>query len=168
MPFSSGSSWPRECACVSYVSCNGRWVLYHQCHLGSPNCHKIDLKGIFHMVVSPLWRRDKVLDEQRHLYSGCYYEKYHIVNSLCSHSLYQCRRNTRSRHSEWLVKQLPLQIAASRIFLQIIPINKGSLCMSSTKSYISVHIFLTNVSRTLGIFPRRPQRHFKWKAHGYL
>ena len=109
-----------------------------------------------------------MLDEQRHLYSGCYYEKYHIVNSLYSHSIYQCRRNTRSRHSEWLVKQLPLQIADSSIFLQIIPINIGSLCMSSTKSDISVFLFSTNVSRILGIFPRRPQRHFKWKAHGYL
>lgn len=81
-----------------------------------------------------------MLDEQRHLYSGCYYEKYHIVNSLCSHSIYQCRRNTRSRHSEWLVKQ-PLQIADSSIFLQIIPINKGGNCMSSTKSDISVYFF---------------------------
>ena len=29
MPSSRGSSWPRDQTCVSYVSCVGRWVLYH-------------------------------------------------------------------------------------------------------------------------------------------
>ena len=29
MPSSRGSSQPRNSACVSYVSCIGRWVLYH-------------------------------------------------------------------------------------------------------------------------------------------
>ena len=33
---SRGSSQPRDQTCVSYVSCIGRWVLYHKCHLGSP------------------------------------------------------------------------------------------------------------------------------------
>ena len=37
MPSSRGSSWPRDQTCVSYVSCIGRWVLYHLCHLGSPS-----------------------------------------------------------------------------------------------------------------------------------
>ena len=32
---SSGSSQPRDRTHVTYVSCTGRWVLYHQCHLGS-------------------------------------------------------------------------------------------------------------------------------------
>ena len=31
-----GSSQPRDRTCVSYVSCIGRQVLYHQCSLGSP------------------------------------------------------------------------------------------------------------------------------------
>ena len=34
MPFSRGSSQPRDWTCGSYVSCIGRWVLYH--YLGSP------------------------------------------------------------------------------------------------------------------------------------
>ena len=34
--FSRGSSPPRDRTCASYVSCIGRQVLYHQCHLGSP------------------------------------------------------------------------------------------------------------------------------------
>ena len=38
MSFSRGSCRPRDRACVSYVSCTGRRVLYHQYHLGSPNC----------------------------------------------------------------------------------------------------------------------------------
>ena len=29
IPSSRGSSWPRNWTCVSYVSCIGRWVLYH-------------------------------------------------------------------------------------------------------------------------------------------
>ena len=36
MPTSGGSSWPRVRAHISYVSCVGRQVLYHECHLGSP------------------------------------------------------------------------------------------------------------------------------------
>ena len=34
--FSRGSSWPRDRTHVSYISCIGRQVLYHWCHLGSP------------------------------------------------------------------------------------------------------------------------------------
>ena len=33
-PSSRGSSQPRDQTHVSYVSCIGRWVLYHQHHLG--------------------------------------------------------------------------------------------------------------------------------------
>ena len=35
MPSSRGSSWPRDWTCVYYVSCIGRQVLYHYCHMGS-------------------------------------------------------------------------------------------------------------------------------------
>ena len=35
MPFSRGSSQPRDGTHISYVSWIGRHVLYHQCHLGS-------------------------------------------------------------------------------------------------------------------------------------
>ena len=35
MPSSRGSSWPRDWTQVSYISCIGKWVLYHLCHLGS-------------------------------------------------------------------------------------------------------------------------------------
>ena len=31
------SSPPRDQTCISYDSCIDRQVLYHQCHLGSPN-----------------------------------------------------------------------------------------------------------------------------------
>ena len=40
IPFSRGSSRPRDPTHVSYVSCTGRWVLYHYCPLGSPTLHK--------------------------------------------------------------------------------------------------------------------------------
>ena len=29
MPFSKGSSWPRDRTSIFYVSCTGRWALYH-------------------------------------------------------------------------------------------------------------------------------------------
>ena len=35
--FSRGSSWPRDLTGISYISCMGRWVLYHYHHLGSPH-----------------------------------------------------------------------------------------------------------------------------------
>ena len=34
-----GSFWPREQTCVSYISCTGRQVLYHQHHLESHTPH---------------------------------------------------------------------------------------------------------------------------------
>ena len=36
-PSSRGSSQPRDWIHASYVSCSGRWVLYHKRHLGSPS-----------------------------------------------------------------------------------------------------------------------------------
>ena len=36
MPSSRGSSWPKDQTQVSYISCIGRWALYHSIHLGSP------------------------------------------------------------------------------------------------------------------------------------
>ena len=35
MPFSRGSSWPKDWSPISRVSCTGRQVLYHERHLGS-------------------------------------------------------------------------------------------------------------------------------------
>ena len=36
MPSSRGSSRPRDQSFISYISCIGKWVLYHWHHLGSP------------------------------------------------------------------------------------------------------------------------------------
>ena len=36
VPSSRGSSPPSDQTCVSYISCIGRQVLYHWCHLGRP------------------------------------------------------------------------------------------------------------------------------------
>ena len=36
MPSSRGSSLPRDWIHISYISCIGKWVLYHWRHLGSP------------------------------------------------------------------------------------------------------------------------------------
>ena len=36
IPFSRGSSRPRDRTCISCISCSGRWVLYQLSHQGSP------------------------------------------------------------------------------------------------------------------------------------
>ena len=36
MPSSRGSSQPGDRTCISYISCTGRWVLYHRHHLRNP------------------------------------------------------------------------------------------------------------------------------------
>ena len=46
--FSRGSSQPRDPTHVSCISCIGRWVLYHKCHLESP-------VGDTHSCHSSLW-----------------------------------------------------------------------------------------------------------------
>ena len=35
--FSKGSSWLRDRTHISCISCVGRWILYHECPLGSPH-----------------------------------------------------------------------------------------------------------------------------------
>ena len=37
---SKGSSRPRDQICISYISCTGRRVFYHWCHLGSPSLYQ--------------------------------------------------------------------------------------------------------------------------------
>ena len=37
MPSSRGSSWPRE---RTHISCIGKWVLYHLCHLRGPTTER--------------------------------------------------------------------------------------------------------------------------------
>ena len=53
LPFSRGSSHPRDRTHISYVSCIDKRVLYHWCHLGSP-CSS---KGL----PFPAWKFSKLL-----------------------------------------------------------------------------------------------------------
>ena len=39
IPTSRASYWPRDLTLLSYISCIGRWVLYHYHHLGSPRLY---------------------------------------------------------------------------------------------------------------------------------
>ena len=41
MPSSREPSWPRDQTQVSSISCTGRQVLYHNCHMGSPVNRKL-------------------------------------------------------------------------------------------------------------------------------
>ena len=45
MPSSRASSRPRDQALIFYVSCTGRQVLYHWCHLGDPKSTVLNLKN---------------------------------------------------------------------------------------------------------------------------
>ena len=75
MPSSRRSSRPRDQTEVSYVSCIGCWVLYHQCHLGSP---KISVKDwLFPRKLNfffPVREKDNQL---------CYISPSVMVNCLC-------------------------------------------------------------------------------------
>ena len=52
--YSRGSSQPRDLTLTSYISCIDRWLLYHQCHLDSPNTGLLLLFS--HPVISDsLW-----------------------------------------------------------------------------------------------------------------
>ena len=52
LPSSRGSSLPRDWTCVSYVSCIGRQVLYHEGHLGRP--YKVDMTNQFSENSQPI------------------------------------------------------------------------------------------------------------------
>ena len=49
-----GFSQPRDQTGISFISCIGRWILYHQCHLGQP-LYKISSTYIYLMTSSPLF-----------------------------------------------------------------------------------------------------------------
>ena len=55
MPFSRGSSWLRDQTWVSYVSCSGRWVLYHSCQLGSLQVSIAPLRSSPRSLPFPYW-----------------------------------------------------------------------------------------------------------------
>ena len=63
VPSSRGSSQPRDQTHVSYVSCISRQVLYHWCHLGSPEIRALDSKPVsatnglrdLEKLTQPLW-----------------------------------------------------------------------------------------------------------------
>ena len=57
MHSSRGSSQPRDQTRVSSVSCIGRWVLYHQWHLGSLGCESWTIKKAEHRRIDAfkLW-----------------------------------------------------------------------------------------------------------------
>ena len=46
VPSFKGSFQPRDPTCISYISCIGRWVLYHQRHLGNP-IYSLFVQAIF-------------------------------------------------------------------------------------------------------------------------
>ena len=60
MTSSRGSSWPRDRTHVSYIFCTGRWVLYHQHHLGSSERGLILLFKVLYL--------DGVIRESKNLY----------------------------------------------------------------------------------------------------
>ena len=55
MPSSRESSQARDWIQVSYVSCIGRWVLYHKCHLGSPSRNTKRIKWICACPLASAW-----------------------------------------------------------------------------------------------------------------
>ena len=50
MPSSRESFWLRDRTCVSYISCIGKQVLYHQCHLRSPCHYAVSLNIYFSLI----------------------------------------------------------------------------------------------------------------------
>ena len=67
MPFSRGSSQPRDWTRISHVSCIGRWVLYHQCHLGSPSIYWNDSSKLLPMFYQTLWATLSLPKNNRYL-----------------------------------------------------------------------------------------------------
>ena len=88
MPSSRGSSWPKDWTNISYISCIGRWVLYHQCHLEAPG-EVGNEKFLFHQYRVPAMWDGKFLEvlctilslELTVLY--CIYT-FHKASSCCS------------------------------------------------------------------------------------
>ena len=54
MPSSRGSSWPRDWTCVCYVSCIGRQVLYHYCHMGSSSFMLLTTNFVSNSLAQPI------------------------------------------------------------------------------------------------------------------
>ena len=52
--------WPRDWSHISSVSCIGRWVLYHEHHLGSPGCRFYFLCNVWHLEQANNRRRDPI------------------------------------------------------------------------------------------------------------
>ena len=72
---------------VSYISCNGRQVLYHQCHLGSPANLEVNQISLIALYLLKLIKQRK-----RHEYCKTPYfqkEESQIMLILLNHCVYQ-------------------------------------------------------------------------------
>ena len=97
MPSSRGSSQRRKRTHVSYVSCIGRWILYHLCHLGSQRYNiRRDKYSLFFQLIKGSFQVKKTTNAT--YYSGNY-AAFNISLCLCSvvsdslwpHGLYPTR-----------------------------------------------------------------------------
>ena len=60
--YSRGSFQPKDQTCVSRVSCTGRWILYHQRHVGSPLGSLLQLRLVSHLHSHPRQGRKASVD----------------------------------------------------------------------------------------------------------
>ena len=83
MPSSRGSSQSRDRTRVSYVSCIGRWVLYHQPHLAlTKEAEHVNISGNWWLVLLPelsswLFPKSQIISKEN------VYSKHISVSSRC-------------------------------------------------------------------------------------
>ena len=116
MPSSRGSSWPRDWTRISYVSCIGRRVLYHWCHVGRPGC-------------SPRVKNKCFLLESLFIWSFLHSVIQHL---LCNtiHTIARSRDSLSFSHTLY-----PLSLKSSSFFLLNLPLSLFSVAYAFAQTF---------------------------------
>ena len=132
MSSSRGSSWPRGRTQVSYISCIGRWILYHESHLESACQCKRHKRLSFNPWVGKIpWRRAWQLKLQ---YSCL--KKSHRQRTLVGCSP-QGRKNQTQLND--LAHSRGLEILYSTLFIFFVT---NSIYRSTSKPCLQYHHFV--------------------------
>ena len=131
MPSSRGSSQARGWTHNYYVSCIGRWVLYHSCHLESPKkIHRTpsNSEGTWHSTAAPT----------------VHARPYSFLGSRTAHVCLEHHGTRKTKTASWL--EFPVPCWPLRHFLAILSASVALLSrrLSGTRCKSSVTLSSTN------------------------
>ena len=135
MPFSRRSSQPSDPTHTSYVSCTGRCILYHWCHLGSHHsCLSAAEKGVIFVMELSQIKDSKVLrmGPDHLMVSKCPHGNYRVSGGILQMLLSSCggSKDFRARMLQCMSSHALIRYLEPRLCVWAVPADKGDLSIA--------------------------------------